>query len=62
LFALASKEFKPSDNGQYFVPIAKLAKPSKNARNPKLVEKLWDWTKAEMEGKGLLGDFSSALY
>jgi len=54
LFAAASPEFKQEDSGMYFVPFGKRTQPSKKATDANLAEKLWDWTKAEMEKKGFI--------
>jgi hypothetical protein len=40
-------------SGEYFVPLGKLGKASKFARNGELAEKLWAWTEKEFELKGL---------
>lgn len=54
LYVAASTDFKSSDSGEYYTPVAKKSKPSKNAGNAELANKLWDWTEAEFKGKGLI--------
>lgn len=54
LFAVASQEYGASDSGSYIIPYAKIGTPSSYARDPKLAEKLWEWTAREMGQKGLL--------
>jgi hypothetical protein len=48
LYALASSDFTEKLSGEYFQPVAKLGKASKQANDPKLAKQLWDWTLAEM--------------
>jgi len=54
VYCIASGNVKPEESGHYFVPIAKLGKASKFARNQELAEKLWSWTEKEFEQKKLL--------
>ncbi|KAI5460853.1 hypothetical protein BGZ63DRAFT_252267 [Mariannaea sp. PMI_226] len=54
LFAIASDAFIESDSGAYIIPYAKVGTPSELARNTALAERLWEWTKNELGGKGLL--------
>lgn len=42
------------DNGNYYVPIAKLGKCSKQADDAELAEKLWTWTEEQLVEKGYL--------
>lgn len=51
---MASADFKSKDSGEYFVPVAKKSKPSKHATDAEMAKKLWDWTVAELSGKGLM--------
>lgn len=52
LYAAASQEVTFEDNGAYFVPIGKRAKPSANALDEALADKLWKWTEDELTKKG----------
>ncbi|KAH8815654.1 hypothetical protein F5884DRAFT_668042 [Xylogone sp. PMI_703] len=54
VFCAASKEFRKEMSGEYFVPVAKTAKPSAPATNAELAKKLWEWTVEEMRKKGFI--------
>ncbi|KAF2796592.1 NAD(P)-binding protein [Melanomma pulvis-pyrius CBS 109.77] len=54
LFAVASSDFESTNSGAYVVPYAKIGTPSKEARDERLTEKLWEWTKKELEGREVL--------
>ncbi|KAH7142069.1 hypothetical protein EDB81DRAFT_899568 [Dactylonectria macrodidyma] len=54
LFAAASDEFGPKDSGAYIVPYAKIGTPSASARDGDLARRLWEWTRDEFGGRGLL--------
>ncbi|QKX63440.1 uncharacterized protein TRUGW13939_10610 [Talaromyces rugulosus] len=54
LFAVAASEFKQSNSGEYFEPVAKKGKPSKHASNMELADQLWEWTVVEMRKRKLL--------
>jgi len=54
LFAVAGLEFKQSDSGEYFEPVAKKGKPSKYASNVELADQLWNWTIAAMHARMLI--------
>jgi NAD(P)-dependent dehydrogenase (short-subunit alcohol dehydrogenase family) len=41
-------------SGSYLVPVAKLGKESKEAKDAELGKKLWSWTEEEMRAKGFL--------
>jgi len=41
-------------SGAYLVPVAKVGKESKEAKDVELGKKLWAWTEGEMRTKGLL--------
>lgn len=41
-------------SGSYFVPVAKVGKESKEAKDAELGTRLWAWTEEEMRGKGFL--------
>jgi NAD(P)-dependent dehydrogenase (short-subunit alcohol dehydrogenase family) len=51
VFAATSAELV---SGAYLVPIAKVGKESKEAKDGELGKKLWEWTEGEMRGKGFL--------
>lgn len=53
LYVAASKDFKSTDSGEYYTPIAKKSKPSKHGRDAELAKKLWEWTETEFKGKEL---------
>ncbi|KAL2820178.1 hypothetical protein BDW59DRAFT_151010 [Aspergillus cavernicola] len=55
LFAVASPDFKASDGGEYFVPGQKRKLPSKVSQDMGLAERLWEWTREEMQKRNLLG-------
>ncbi len=48
LYAATNKDAK---SGSYYVPIAVENPGSKNARDPKLAEELWDWTEKELASR-----------
>ncbi|KAL5332117.1 hypothetical protein BJX70DRAFT_393222 [Aspergillus crustosus] len=54
IFAAASPAFKPDDSGGYFVPGQKRKLPSKIACDIQLAERLWEWTREEMQSRNLL--------
>jgi len=54
VYCVAGENVKREMSGEYFVPIAKVGKASKFARNGELAEKLWSWTEKEFERKKLL--------
>ncbi|KAK7418923.1 hypothetical protein QQX98_003626 [Neonectria punicea] len=54
LFAIASDGFGAKDSGAYIVPYAKIGTPSACARDEDLAKRLWEWTRDEFGGKGLL--------
>jgi hypothetical protein len=54
VYCAASTDVTPAMSGEYFVPLGKLGKASKLARDGELAQKLWDWTEKEFERKGLL--------
>jgi len=54
VFCATSAEFEKGMSGEYFVPVARIGKPSKHARDGIMAEKLWKWTEEEFKGKGLL--------
>jgi hypothetical protein len=56
LFVIASPSFERLDSGGYVVPYAKIGKPSDSAENAELAVQLWDWTRTELDQKGLLAD------
>ena len=45
LFAATSPA---TENGQYYVPTAKVSSGSKLSQDPKLAESLWNWTESEL--------------
>jgi NAD(P)-dependent dehydrogenase (short-subunit alcohol dehydrogenase family) len=53
IYCVASEKVTSEMSGEYFVPLGKLGKASKFARNGELAEKLWAWTEKEFELKGL---------
>ena len=54
LWAVASPDFTRENSGAYVVPYAKIGTPSAMADDISLAARLWDWTAAELEKKGLL--------
>jgi len=54
LMAVAGTEFNADMSGGYLVPGPKVGKPSKNAENKEMAEKLWRWTEEELRGKGFI--------
>lgn len=52
LYAAASQEVSFEDNGVYFLPVGKRAKPSATALDEGLADKLWQWTEDELTKKG----------
>ncbi|RPB03582.1 NAD(P)-binding protein [Choiromyces venosus 120613-1] len=54
LFAAASNEFKRTESGEYFVPLAKKVKPSKDALDVDLAKKLWVWAEDELQNRGFI--------
>lgn len=52
LFCVASEEMKKEQCGGYFQRIAEAGWQSGNAKNPKLAEKLEDWTEVLMKKEG----------
>lgn len=54
LFAIASDEFGAKDSGAYIVPYAKIGTPSAFARDGDLARRLWEWTRDQFSGRGLL--------
>jgi NAD(P)-dependent dehydrogenase (short-subunit alcohol dehydrogenase family) len=53
VYCAASEDMMPEMSGKYFVPLGRLGKASKFARDVELAEKLWVWTEKEFERKGL---------
>jgi NAD(P)-dependent dehydrogenase (short-subunit alcohol dehydrogenase family) len=51
VFAATSAELV---SGAYLVPVAKVGKESKEAKDGELGKKLWEWTEGELRGKGFL--------
>jgi len=51
VFAATNPEL---ESGSYLVPIAKVGKESKEAKDAELGKKLWTWTEEEMKAKGFL--------
>ncbi|KAF4633028.1 hypothetical protein G7Y89_g5100 [Cudoniella acicularis] len=54
VFCAASADMKKNMSGEYFVPLGKLSKPSKNAQNLEMAAKLWDWNIKEFKGREML--------
>ncbi|KPM38588.1 hypothetical protein AK830_g8007 [Neonectria ditissima] len=54
LFAVASDEFGAKDSGAYVVPYAKIGTPSPAAQDEDLARRLWEWSREQFNGKGLL--------
>ncbi|KAF5000788.1 hypothetical protein FDECE_11124 [Fusarium decemcellulare] len=54
LFAVASDKFEANDSGAYVIPYAKIGTPSAAAQDKELAKRLWEWTKNELSGRGLL--------
>jgi hypothetical protein len=54
LFAVASDQFGAKDSGAYIIPYAKFGTPSKLARDEELGRRLWEWTRDELDSRGLL--------
>jgi NAD(P)-dependent dehydrogenase (short-subunit alcohol dehydrogenase family) len=54
VFCTASEQMKREGSGGYFVPLGKMAKPSKNAQDGELAAKLWKWTIDEFAKKEML--------
>ncbi|OAG08317.1 NAD(P)-binding protein [Paraphaeosphaeria sporulosa] len=54
LFIGASQEFKREMCGEYFVPIAKLARPSAIAQDANEATQLWSWTEKELRSRSLI--------
>lgn len=52
LYAAASTKVTFEDNGAYFLPIGKRTKPSAEALDETLADKLWKWTEDELVKKG----------
>ncbi|PVF97113.1 NAD(P)-binding protein [Serendipita vermifera] len=48
LFAANAPEAKEL-SGKYLVPLARVATPSRDARNSELAEKMWDWCEEELK-------------
>lgn len=40
------------DNGAYLLPIGKISVASKDARDPKMAQNLWDWTEKKLSDLG----------
>ena len=54
LWSVASPSFTATNSGSYVVPYAKIGKPSAQAEDKQLAEKLWTWTSDELSKKHLL--------
>lgn len=54
VFCAASLDMKAEMSGQYFVPLGKVGKPSRQARDMDTAKKLWQWTEAEFGKKQLI--------
>jgi len=54
VFGVASGDFQAGMSGEYLVPVAKVGKVSKVAKDEELAAKLWDWTETELKGKALI--------
>jgi hypothetical protein len=44
VFYAASKDMKSEMSGEYFVPLGKVGKPSRNAQDAEMATKMWKWT------------------
>lgn len=53
-FCAASPDMKAEMSGEYFVPLGKVGRPSKQAMDMDMAKKLWQWTEAEFGKKQLL--------
>ena len=51
LYAGTSPNLTKADNGKYFIPWAREAKPKKGMQDVVLAEKLWDYLEKETAGK-----------
>ena len=54
VFCATSEEVKSGMPGEYFVPLGKVGKSSKNARDMVITEKLWSWMEEVFRVKKLL--------
>jgi NAD(P)-dependent dehydrogenase (short-subunit alcohol dehydrogenase family) len=54
VFCAASQDVRAAMTGEYFTPIAKIGKPSKFAKDERVMSRLWEWTESELKVKGLL--------
>lgn len=52
LWCATSSDLRPDDNGGYFLPVGKRAVPAKQAQDPALAEKLWDFTESLLGKNG----------
>lgn len=52
LYAAASTQVTFEDNGAYFLPVGKRTKPSVEALDEALADRLWKWTEDELTKKG----------
>jgi hypothetical protein len=48
----ASPEIRLTDNGSYYVPVAKKQDPSALAQDGKLARRLWEWSEMQLKEKG----------
>jgi hypothetical protein len=54
LFAAVSPSFDiDSNNGAYLLPVGKVSEPSNAAKDPQMAFDLWEWTKNELEARGI---------
>lgn len=54
LYAAVSPSFDTeSNNGAYLLPVGKVSEPSNAAKDPKMAFDLWEWTKKELEVRGI---------
>lgn len=54
VFCAASQGMTSEMSGEYFVPLGKVAKPSRNAQNEDMGTELWKWTLEELGGKEMI--------
>ncbi|KAH8684627.1 hypothetical protein BGZ60DRAFT_478918 [Tricladium varicosporioides] len=54
LFCAGSEEMKEYMSGGYFVPLGKMAKPSKSAQDADMARELWEWSIEELSARKLL--------
>ena len=54
LWAVAGSDVTAEHSGRYFIPVAVEKRPSKQAEDETLAERLWEWTEKEMGRKDFL--------